>query len=269
MNDITMGIHIRIDMREPVLQSLLQTYHAGMDPSNQEGVSITIEPLDVGDVHIVFGEHSILFERKSLPDLAASVKDNRYREQKTRLLASGTKPKHIIYILEGVPAQQTLLSSDFPVHGLRPSVVSGMMIYTMLRDGIHVINVKNTDETGAWIWSIAMKCLSNPEKVFGTTEQEQGGAGTNSYLQNIKVRKMDNITPESCYMMQLCQIPNISISTAQEISKRYPSMLNLLSTLSSIPNDGRIKLLTEIPMIGKKKAQIILSYLLPNEQKTA
>jgi ERCC4-type nuclease len=275
-----MTIDIKIDTREPSLQALLKAYHKDAKPEEQSKITLQIEPLDIGDVQIVCNQHSILFERKSCGDLASSIKDGRYRNQKMRLLANGTPPRHIIYILEGVPTQQSMLSSNYPVHGLKPSVLSGMIIYTMLRDGIHVVQVQNTTESAAWIWTIAMKCCNSPEKVFGNIIPEQQNeilydgeekgendvtSNSNNYLQTIKikVKKMDNVTPNNCYLMQLCQIPGVSITTATEISKKYKSMFALLQALSKITEpENRIKLLTELPMIGKKKAQVILSYLL-------
>jgi hypothetical protein len=169
-----------------------------------------------------------------------------------------------MYILEGVPSQLSLLQSDFPVHGLKPSVISGMMVYTMLRDGIHVIPVANTQETAAWVWSIAQKCLYNPEKIQLEPQEGNQVGGANDYLQHVKVKKIDNITPEACYLLQLCQIPNISLSTAREIVKVYPTMLTLLTKLSNISHiDDQIKCLCDIPMIGKKKALTLLQFLLP------
>ena len=258
-----MSVEIVIDTREPTLQALLQTYYQNAEPLKQDNISMKIQPLDVGDVQITFGNTIVLFERKTCADLAASIKDSRYREQKIRILTK-TLPRHVIYIIEGIPSQQTLLNSDFPIHGLKPSVLSGAIIYTMLRDGMHVISVANTAETAAWIWNIAMKCSSNPEKLSVGGELNTEISTNNNYLQSIKTKKIDNITPNTCYILQLCQIPNISISTAQEIAKVYPNMLTLLTTLSSIQEENsRIKLLSDIKMIGKKKAEIIIKYLFP------
>lgn len=265
-----MSIQLKIDTREPVLQNLLQAYYENTEnESIKTAIQIQIEPLDIGDVQIIFGFTTIIFERKSCADLAASLKDGRYKEQKARLLTKSL-PQHVIYIVEGAPTYQTLLNSDFPVHGLKPAVISGMMIYSMLRDGVHVMNVLNTKETAAFIWSIALKCHSNPEKIQlepQSSEQEQQGGNINTqYLQHVKVKKIDNITPSHCYILQLCQIPNISLSTAREIVKVYPTMFSLLTALSNIPNvDDQVKLLSDIPMIGKKKAHTLLQFLLPIE----
>lgn len=85
--------HIRIDDREHSLIALLP--------------SATVAHLPVGDIWIgLDGEHimknGILIERKSIADLEASILDNRYREQRSRLMAYATeKGAHVAYIIEG------------------------------------------------------------------------------------------------------------------------------------------------------------------------
>jgi ERCC4-type nuclease len=46
--------------------------------------------------------NSVLIERKSVADLEASIMDNRYREQRSRLMSYATEKKaHVAYIIEG------------------------------------------------------------------------------------------------------------------------------------------------------------------------
>ena len=46
--------------------------------------------------------NGILIERKSVADLEASIMDNRYREQRSRIMAYATEKKaHVAYIIEG------------------------------------------------------------------------------------------------------------------------------------------------------------------------
>lgn len=253
-----MSVAVRIDTREPNLRALLESYH--QNSPQKDAIALHVEPLDIGDALVEFGSTCIVFERKTCADLASSLKDGRYKEQKVRQLTK-TLPRHVVYLLEGAPSPRTLLEDDFPVFGLKPSVLSGMMVHTMLRDGIHVVRTSSTEETSSWIWTVALKCASNPQKI----EAEGGSADAPAnYLQHVKVKKIDNITPSHCYIMQLCQIPNISVSIAREIAKAYPTMVGLLTALSQLSDaEARTKLLSEIPMIGKKRALTILGYLLP------
>ncbi len=263
-----MSVVIKVDTREPMLAGILASRCEGTEGN----IRMVIEQLDVGDVQIVSNSVVIMIERKTCHDMAASVKDGRYREQKARLMASGAAKQHILYVMEGVPSMTRLLEAEEPIFGVKPCVLSGMMVNTMLRDGLHVVPVASTEDTAAWVWAIAQRCLADPDKFLaGATAGAAGegvaggaGAGGNGYLQHIHVKKRDNITPASCYVMQLCQVPGISVKIAEGIVEKFPTMLGLLSALSAMENDKqRLQCLGDIPMIGKKKAQVLLSYLLP------
>lgn len=255
---------IKVDTREPMLASLL----GDRCKSQENPIRMVVEQLDVGDVHIVFEdgveeekkEYNILFERKSCHDMASSIKDGRYREQKMRLIASGAMKHHILYMVEGAPSMTELLDAEETIFGVRPSVLSGMMVNTMLRDGLHVVPVTNTEETAAWVWAIAQRCLTDPGKMVGGAV-----SASSEYIHQVSVKKRENVTPENCYIMQLCQVPGISTKIAKGITEKFPTMLGLLQGLTAMKDEkAQIQCLSEIPMIGKKKAQQLLSYLLPS-----
>jgi len=79
-----------IDQRENKIKNLLE-----------EDENIEYTNLDLGDfVFKIKDEIVLIIERKTVEDLAASIKDGRYREQKSRLLANFSKHQ-ILYIIEG------------------------------------------------------------------------------------------------------------------------------------------------------------------------
>ena len=61
------------------------------------------ENLHLGDIIICDdkGNEKIIVERKSLADLAASIRDGRYKEQGFRLNQSSLHNHHIYYLIEG------------------------------------------------------------------------------------------------------------------------------------------------------------------------
>ena len=62
---------------------------------------ISFENLDIGDYIFKYEEKIILvIERKSIQDLASSIKDGRYREQKSRLLNNYSK-NNVLFLIEG------------------------------------------------------------------------------------------------------------------------------------------------------------------------
>jgi ERCC4-type nuclease len=237
---------IHIDYREDALFKCLSNLLA-----NDERVTLVQANLELGDVQIKHPAHlmTLIFERKTLADLAASIKDGRYKEQKYRILAS-SPPHHVTYMIEGSK------NGAFPddMYGLTTSVYQGVYMHTMYRDGVHVMFVENTMETAQWVCDVALKFTSNPSK-FTSDE-------TSSYVSSRKAksRKIDNVTPQTCYIMQLCQIPGVSVKIAEALCAQFPSYRRLLQALadSATPLD----VLCKIPLIGRKKAQTILEFVL-------
>lgn len=238
-----MVLHVKIDTRE---SALVQQFDTSFD--------FLIEPLDLGDVLMVDEEHGIqlVFERKTLADLSASIKDGRYKEQKHRLLA--TYPaKCITYIIE----EGSLLPKD--VHGMKKTVYSGIYTHSMYRDGIHVVFTKNLGETAAWIRDVATKCNENPAKFCN-----EGADPNYLHSRKAKCRKIENIDPQACYKLQLCQIPGVSYKVADGIIEKFPTLLSLMQHVGVYDTKGAaIKEFSSLPMIGAKKAAIIVEYLRP------
>jgi ERCC4-type nuclease len=110
-------MRITIDYREKDLIEMIQSKSKEKEPEmeevkgkkNEKGIEkikINVENLKLGDIIIshddVGGNELLLFERKSLNDLASSIKDGRYAEQSFRLDGYESVSNHnIVYIIEG------------------------------------------------------------------------------------------------------------------------------------------------------------------------
>ena len=109
-----------------------------------KGVRVEVRPLAVGDGLWIAknrktGDESTLnfiFERKRLDDLAGSIKDGRFREQKTRLEKTGMT--HIYYIVE------EQMGSD--VSSMAEALVTSMAMATTY-SGFHMKRTNSFDET--------------------------------------------------------------------------------------------------------------------------
>lgn len=215
-----------------------------------------VETLDLGDIQIRSGDLTFVFERKTVADLAASIKDGRYREQKARLLSN--VPAHrIAYIIEDGGG------SVVGHHGLgvaTQAVFRGMFLSTMFRDGIHVIMSTGMEDTAAWVKDLAVRVQKGGDKwVAGG-----GAACSGEYVNFVKAkkRKIDNIDPSVSFQLQLSQIPGVSTVLARGIVERYPSMCVFVTTLTGLADQAkRLSLLASLPLIGAKKAATILEYL--------
>lgn len=244
---------IRVDIRERELYARLKELVGGTE--EEAGIQITHEPLDIGDVHVQDATSGglFVFERKTMADLAASIKDGRYREQKARMRAGVRAAHHVTYLVEGGGAVQ-------------PSNFWGMYINTMYRDGMHVVCVRDTSHSAQWVYELATRLRKSPATFMGV-----GGGGDavvgGSYLDQVKVKtkKCENIDPATCYKLQLCQIPGVSVRLAEGIAERFPSMFALLKAIEGEEtNEARVRLLSTVPLVGAKKAAVILEYLRPS-----
>jgi ERCC4-type nuclease len=245
-------LEIIVDTRE----SSLYTHLTDRDLDKyQEKITITQEPLDIGDIHIRYDDIFYIFERKTPADLIASIKDGRYKEQKARLL-SNANIQDISYIIEGdnVIASQT--------YSQNKSILLGSYLHSMFRDNIRMLFTKNMTETTTLLLTIATKIIDNPDKFSKNSKQLPNNDIQYTDMLKLKQKKIENIDPQTCYIMQLAQIPHISNVIAKHIAAAYPTMQQLLDALQTQEaNENKIKLLCSIDKIGKEKAKNIIKYL--------
>jgi len=224
---------------------------------------VKTENLDLGDVVFKYNNEVILLvERKTLQDLANSIKDGRYKEQKARLLGNYPKDK-ILYLIEGNMNQ----SGDKLVSGISIYTLFSCLMNMLLRDNIKVYKSENINETIRFIKNLVKKI-----KKQGLSFLEKKNC---VYAQTLKIRKKDNLTPEICFLYQLSQIPGVSYRIASVVAEKYPSMFELVKYyLNETEIDKRKIMLSDIKLklnngkerrIGKKASINIYTYLVnPN-----
>jgi ERCC4-type nuclease len=98
-----------------------------------ESVSVSISRLTCGDYEV---EDNLVFERKTLTDLAISIKDGRIFRQGCRLAQSH---KRGIIILEGT-------SRDLASNGMRREALQGALISLTVFLGIPLLRSRNKCE---------------------------------------------------------------------------------------------------------------------------
>jgi len=237
VSELVEGANIQIDVREHDLIEYCVTNNI----PHQTGA------LQVGDIILsTEGEACVLiFERKTIADLAASIKDGRYREQKQRL--KSTYPFHrITYIIEG----STRGLKAEKVAGMPSKALMSALISSRYRDGFQVIHTVDVTDT---MWYLLQIRDRMGEKTTFDTEH----GGEYSAALRVKTKKIDNLTPELVYRMQLSQIPSISMLIAAEIVKMYPSMGKLILAIE----EKGVKALMEIDGMGKARCKTVVDYL--------
>jgi crossover junction endonuclease MUS81 len=211
-------------------------------------ITIVKQQLEIGDIHIEMDNLIYVYERKTINDLLSSVKDSRYKEQKSRLLSNY---KNVNYIIEG---SDIIASNNLHNQNLLTSIYFN----STYRDNIKIFFTKNVNDTITFLLMLSTKIIDKPHNfILNETQKTEP-----DYIDicKIKSKKSDNIDKETCYLLQLSQIPNISKQIAKNIKDIYPSMKILINTLATSENP--IELLMKIPNIGKQKANKIIEYLL-------
>lgn len=220
------------------------------------GESATYENLTFGDIEIRReGEPVFLFERKTVADLMASIKDGRYKRQKQQVLEM-YGPSIIYYIIEGpVPSSASGTTAD--------KIITSSLINTLLRDKIGIFYTRDVCDTRDLVVAIWERINNTPEKYI-RGETEHTGVTTKANIAALK-----EISPWACYINQLCQIPLISLKGAEAIAGRYPSMSSLITALNDVDAEEKLKLLMNITTqgsnrrISSKALANVITYLQP------
>jgi len=198
----------------------------------REGLKTAVKELPVGDFLIMAPEdkHSILVERKTVDDLANSIRDNRIWEQSKLLLEEARRGGHRpLILLEGY------LGTLEKYRGWRIQSILRVLDTLILEMGIPVLNTPGKDATIAWIISKA--------KSLGRTEEKR------VYRMRVEKKPMD-IQERILYVAESIIGPVL----ARKLLARF-------KTLKNLANASKHELLS-VEGIGEKRAEEI--YLLFN-----
>jgi ERCC4-type nuclease len=250
---------IKIDYREIKLIQLL----TGLLKEDLK-VNMVTENLPLGDIILCddAGKEKAIIERKSLADLAASIRDGRYKEQSFRLNQCDLHNHQIYYLVEGD------LRFYKPFKGLpdKKALLSAMVSMNYFK-GFSLYRTVNLEESAEWILQFATKLekegptavpfylnaanISVSEAMATATTNESVSAASISaasisaasisaasttYAEVIGKRiKKDNITPANIGEIMLAQIPGVSCASAAAIMQKFSTIAALLTALQSDP----------------------------------
>lgn len=246
---------IKIDTRE---QELLTKCKNMIESTPKfKDIQIMSQTLPLGDIVINDGTNdSIIIERKTLTDLAASIKDGRYEEQSYRLNGLNHHNHNIIYLIEGDMFRfntfkeridkQTLYSAMFSIHYFKGFSImrsnnleeTAMIVCNMVYKLVNGLNAGkigfynnkltntndytntkniNSNDVSSCEQNITTGCIKEP------TEKD--------YCSVIKKVKKDNITTENIGEIMLCQIPGVSSASALAILDQFKTLPNLIKSI--------------------------------------
>jgi ERCC4-type nuclease len=174
----------------------------------------------------------VIFERKTLADLAASIRDGRYKEQSFRLIetaaATGFHTHNIVYIIEGDLSRYDERHSHITKTALQSAMVS-LMYYK----GFSVVRTMNVGETAEFILNFADKVAKESADgmrpahvVVAGGDDTTTTATTQAYSEvGAKKEKRDYITRENIGEIMLAQVPGVSAKMAAAILAKYDGSL--------------------------------------------
>lgn len=225
-----MSLLIKIDHRENKLKELCQ-----------ECDYIKHEQLQHADIQFIYNDIPILlFERKTIDDLLASIKDGRYKNQKINLFQAGYIPQQICFIIEGNIEYSTQHTNNL-------KSIQSSIINTMLRDQIKVFFTKSLNETSMLILSIFQKVKDKPTDYIIDKFSEVSSTDDKVIITSNKSNSKSNI-----FRAMLCQIPGISQKIALCINKEYSTINEFYTILSPLNKDERKKKLESIKTVDDK-----------------
>ena len=191
-------MNIIIDNRENKLIKLFEN----------NNISFIKKQLEIGDIILQQDDKIfLLIERKTIPDLIASIKDGRYKEQKTRIL-SKINVENVLYLIEG---RVDNIKFD-------EKIIFGSITNMIFRDNIKLINTGNLQQSFDLILNLKKKFIE------GTFQPKENL----NYNDTIKLNKKDNITNNIFNIQVLANIPGVSFKMAEIILKDVKSIKNLI-----------------------------------------
>jgi ERCC4-type nuclease len=198
---------------------------------------VTRERLDVGDVKLCLEDSFYVIERKTWADLAGSIGDGRWQEQKSRMIAENTQ---YAILLEG-PLPDWVSS----LRNFNPVALWGATIKAQLRDKYHVFHTADKASTVRLI-AYLYKNFTNHGFDPKTTSVVSG---------TTQKRKRDNLNDaDALYVAILSMVPGMSKAKAMAVKEVYPTLRALM--------DGKETTLADIKCGSRKLGSIVAKRIL-------
>lgn len=254
----TINYYLDIDTREHKLKKDIS--------SRYKDIVFNSLNLDIGDVHIHYKKgsntYTFIIERKTISDCLASIKDNRYKEQKLRCksyVASNSNTK-FFYILEGDLYTCTTSIKE-------RQMVHGFIISNNLRDNIQILHTASLSETVDLIARLLERVKKNYKEFFKLS----------SNLDN--KHKLKNNTANTTNSNLDIKTDTMSLNTSSNINSNYhtndtknPKILvnklgcdNTINLLNGIANDNNMTLEYNLDKSNIKLINIIAKTKNQNE----
>lgn len=268
---------LKVDCREnkliPLLESIIKGYN---NEKCENTIKLEVGSLNIGDAMIIDDtdkdnlKNLMMFERKTIADLAGSISDGRYNEQSFRLDKSEIHNHNIIYLIEGDIRNYRVNSR------ITKNIIYSSMVSLNSYKGFSVIRSFDVNETATIIFQTVCKVIKNKLKtemfyknnnannnvvvdnnancntvagniVAGNKETTEKNVVENEYIDVIKQTKKSNINKNNINEIMLSQIPCVSVNVSKIIMGKHKTIKNLITELENNPD-----VLNDLKMVDSK-----------------
>ncbi|XP_011655894.1 crossover junction endonuclease MUS81 isoform X2 [Cucumis sativus] len=200
---------------------------------SQFKIQIEIRRLPVGDgIWVARHKHldneyvlDFIVERKDVEDLRCSIRDNRYRDQKLKLLRCGLK--RMIYLVEGDPNSSEAAES-----------IKTACFTTEILEGFDVQRTSGLSDTlkkyGYLTHAITQYYIlqASDDRVSHSDVCPR----LDQFIK--KCQELDKMTVSDVFALQLMQVPQVTEEVAVAVLDLYPTLLSLVRAYSLL--DGNV-----------------------------
>jgi crossover junction endonuclease MUS81 len=253
---------IKIDVRE---QNLINECNNLLN--NYENITIEIVTLDIGDI-ILYDDNNneiMIIERKTLNDLASSIKDGRYKEQGYRLSNCSLHNHNIFYLIEGNLSSYNNNNRFNRID--KKTLLSAFVSITYFK-GFSLYRTNNLTETAECILSYANKIQKDKNQKCYYNNEKNNDIIPETYVNVCSRVKKNNITLDNIGAIMLSQIPGVSTNVAEKIMQEYKTIGNLIEHLKEnqeILNTIKIGKDDKLRKISKTTILNINKFLIPEK----
>lgn len=197
---------------------------------SQFQIQIEVRRLPVGDGiwiarHKYLGSEYVLdfiVERKKIDDLRHSIRDNRYRDQKMRLVRCGLKK--MIYLVEGDPNSSEAAES-----------IKTACFTTEILEGFDLQRTSGLADTLKKYGYLTQSI----NRYYRSLDPEQkcieGCPHFDGFIK--RCEELDKMTVSDVFGIQLMQVPQVTEEIALAVLDMYPTLLSLARAYSFLDGD--------------------------------
>lgn len=196
--------------------------------------------MEIADIALLLGDVVVaLFERKTIADLASSIKDGRYNNKEKMIEYRNEYDCKLYFIIEGDWSYEPNQESQ----GLPHNALESALFHLQMRDDIHIVHTKNVEDT--------IKSLNSFAKSISALHKKYPPKAVVANASALTIKK---IKPDSEILIEIwCAMPGIGRVKARTTGEKMTIADYVTRTPAVVCSTA--ELLKRIPLCGKKTVE--------------